>query len=117
VSGFHNPVIPGFFPDPSVCRAADEYFLVTSSFTYFPGVPVFRSANLIDWVQVGNVLNRPSQLDLSATTDYASYGRICPVTVTRSVPWLSQRVSGFAGRCGASLLLPIRNVYRNSRHR
>ena len=58
MSGFRNPVIPGFFPDPSVCRAGDEYFLVTSSFTYFPGVPVFRSADLVDWVQVGNVLDQ-----------------------------------------------------------
>ena len=72
MSGFANPVIPGFFPDPSVCRAGDEYFLVTSSFTYFPGVPVFRSTDLVHWVQVGNVLDRPSQLDLSATTEYAS---------------------------------------------
>jgi xylan 1,4-beta-xylosidase len=78
VSGFRNPVIPGFFPDPSVCRAGDEYFLVASSFTYFPGVPVFRSVNLVDWVQAGNVLDRPSQLDLSGTTDYASHGVWAP---------------------------------------
>lgn len=77
-TGFRNPVIPGFFPDPSVCRAGDEYFLVTSSFTYFPGVPVFRSANLVDWVQIGNVLNRPSQLDLAETTEYASHGVWAP---------------------------------------
>jgi beta-xylosidase len=78
VSGYRNPVIPGFFPDPSVCRAGDEYFLVTSSFTYFPGVPVFRSANLVDWEPVGSVLDRPSQLDLSATTRYASDGVYAP---------------------------------------
>src|SRR5215469_10503502 len=78
MGGFTNPVIPGFFPDPSVCRAGDEYFLVTSSFTYFPGVPVFRSADLVHWVQVGNVLDRPSQLDLSATTEYASHGVWAP---------------------------------------
>jgi len=40
VTGFRNPVIPGFHPDPSVCRVDDDYFLVTSTFTYFPGVPV-----------------------------------------------------------------------------
>jgi xylan 1,4-beta-xylosidase len=78
VGGFRNPVIPGFFPDPSVCRAGNEYFLVTSSFTYFPGVPVFRSTDLVGWVQVGNVLDRPSQLDLSATTGYASSGVFAP---------------------------------------
>ena len=78
MSGFRNPVIPGFFPDPSVCRAGDEYFLVTSSFTYFPGVPVFRSTDLVGWVQAGNVLDRPSQLDLSGTTGYASHGVYAP---------------------------------------
>ncbi len=78
MSGFRNPVIPGFFPDPSVCRAGDEYFLVTSSFTYFPGVPIFRSTDLVGWVQVGNVLDRPSQLDLSGTTGYASHGVYAP---------------------------------------
>ena len=77
MSGFRNPVIPGFFPDPSVCRAGDQYFLVTSSFTYFPGVPLFRSTNLVDWVQVGSVLDRPAQLDLSAT-EYASHGVWAP---------------------------------------
>ena len=78
MNGFQNPVIPGFFPDPSVCRAGEEYFLVTSSFTYFPGVPIFRSADLVGWVQVGNVLDRPSQLDLSATTGHASSGVYAP---------------------------------------
>jgi beta-xylosidase len=78
VGGFQNPVIPGFYPDPSVCRAGDEYFLVTPSFTYFPGVPVFRSTDLVGWVQVGNVLDRPSQLDQSATTGYASHGVYAP---------------------------------------
>ena len=80
MGGYRNPVIPGFFPDPSVCRAGNEYFLVTSSFTYFPGVPVFRSTDLAGWEQVGNVLDRPSQLDLSATTGYASFGVFAPTT-------------------------------------
>ena len=62
---WRNPVIPGFHPDPSVCRVGDDYYLVTSSFTWFPGVPIFRSPNLVDWTQLGNVLDRPSQLDLA----------------------------------------------------
>ena len=74
-----NPVIPGFHPDPSVCRVGDEYFLVTSSFTYFPGVPIFRSRNLVDWVQVGNVLDRMSQLELSASS-WMSRG-VCAPTI------------------------------------
>lgn len=59
-----NPVLPGFYPDPSVCRGHDGYYLVTSSFEYFPGVPVFRSTDLRAWSQVGHCLTRPSQLDL-----------------------------------------------------
>jgi hypothetical protein len=60
-----RPIIPGFHPDPSVCRVGDTYYLVTSSFEYAPGVPVFRSTDLRSWDQIGNVLDRPSQLDVS----------------------------------------------------
>lgn len=63
--GFRNPVLPGFHADPSVCRAGDDFYLVNSSFQYFPGVPVFHSKDLVNWEQVGNCLTRPSQLDLS----------------------------------------------------
>ncbi|MFD1146508.1 glycoside hydrolase family 43 protein [Saccharothrix hoggarensis] len=66
VSFYDNPVIPGFHPDPSVCRVGDDYYLVCSSFEYFPGVPVFHSRDLVHWRQIGNVLDRPSQLPLPA---------------------------------------------------
>ena len=59
---FRNPVISGFHPDPSVCRVGEDYFLVTSSFEYFPGVPLFHSRDLVYWQQIGHVLTRPSQL-------------------------------------------------------
>ena len=75
---YENPVIPGFHPDPSVCRVGDEFFLVTSTFTYFPAVPIFRSTNLVDWEQIGNVLDRPSQLDLSVTGNWFSAGVYAP---------------------------------------
>jgi len=78
MEGFRNPVIPGFHPDPSVCRVGDDYFLVTSTFTWFPGVPIFHSRDLVDWNQIGNVLDRPSQLDLSATDGWASLGVYAP---------------------------------------
>ena len=77
-SRFRNPVVPGFHPDPSVCRVGDEFFLVASSFVFAPGVPVFRSSNLVDWTQVGNVLDRPSQLDLTATRNWSSAGIYAP---------------------------------------
>ena len=62
---FKNPVLPGFHADPSVCRAGDDFYLVNSTFQYFPGVPVFHSKDLIHWEQVGNCLTRPSQLNLT----------------------------------------------------
>ena len=61
---FSNPIIPGFYPDPSVCRVGKDYYLVNSSFEYFPGVPVFHSRDLAHWRQIGHVLTRPSQLPL-----------------------------------------------------
>lgn len=62
---YKNPIIPGFYPDPSVCRVNDDYYLVTSSFEYFPGVPVFHSKDLVNWEQIGHCLTRDSQLPLN----------------------------------------------------
>lgn len=60
---FYNPILPGWYSDPSVCTNGDgDYFLVTSTFSYFPGVPIFHSIDLVNWKQIGHVLNRPSQL-------------------------------------------------------
>lgn len=60
---FYNPILPGWYSDPSVCTNGEgDYFLVTSTFTYFPGVPIFHSRDLVNWKQIGHVLNRASQL-------------------------------------------------------
>ena len=67
---FRNPVLPGFHPDPSVCRVGDDFYLVNSSFHYFPGVPIYHSRDLVNWEQIGNVLDRPSQLPLSNATSW-----------------------------------------------
>ena len=61
---FKNPILPGFYPDPSICRVGEDYYMVTSTFAYFPGVPIFHSRDLVHWRQIGNVLDRPSQLPL-----------------------------------------------------
>lgn len=61
---FNNPVIPGFFPDPSICRVGDDYYTVHSTFEYFPGVPIFHSKDLVRWRQIGYCLARESQLPL-----------------------------------------------------
>jgi len=61
---FRNPILPGCYPDPSICRVGEYYYLVTSTFEYFPGLPIFQSRDLVHWNQIGHVLDRPSQLDL-----------------------------------------------------
>ncbi|QSF46285.1 glycoside hydrolase family 43 protein [Paenibacillus tianjinensis] len=61
---YNNPVIKGFYPDPSVCKVGERYYLVCSSFQYFPGVPVFESKDLINWKQIGHCLTRESQIQL-----------------------------------------------------
>lgn len=60
-----NPILPGFYPDPSICRVEDDFYLITSSFSMFPGVPIFHSTDLAHWEQIGNILERKSQLHLT----------------------------------------------------
>jgi xylan 1,4-beta-xylosidase len=73
-----TPILPGFHPDPSICRAGEEYYLITSSFEYFPGVPIFSSTNLTEWKQLGNVLDRPTQLTVRSGFAGASGGIYAP---------------------------------------
>lgn len=58
-----NPILQGFYPDPSVLRVGEDYYLITSTFSYFPGIPVFHSKDLKNWKQIGNVISRPSQMN------------------------------------------------------
>lgn len=64
---YRNPLIAGFYPDPSICRVGDRYYLINSSFSYFPGIPIFESTDLVNWKQIGHVLDRTSQLDTKGT--------------------------------------------------
>ena len=61
---YQNPILAGFMPDPSICRKGDDYYLVNSTFSYFPGVPIWHSKDLVNWKQIGHILNRESQLSL-----------------------------------------------------
>lgn len=61
---YTNPIVKGFYPDPSVCQANGKYYLVCSSFQYFPGVPLFESEDLVNWKQIGHVLTRKTQVML-----------------------------------------------------
>ena len=58
-----NPILAGFYPDPSVLKVESDYYLINSTFAYFPGIPVFHSKDLKNWKQIGNVINRPSQMN------------------------------------------------------
>ena len=60
---FNNPILGGFYPDPSICRVGNDYYITTSTFAYFPGLPVFHSTDLVNWKQIGNAMNREEQLD------------------------------------------------------
>ena len=92
---YRNPILPGFYPDPSICRVDEDYYLITSSFEYFPGVPIFHSKDLVHWRQIGHVLERPTQLELDqvacsggiyAPTIRFSQGRFYMITTRTGMP-------------------------------
>lgn len=91
---YKNPVIKGFYPDPSVCKANGKYYLVCSTMQYFPAVPIFESEDLINWKQIGNCLTRESQIALHnvnssggvfAPTIRYNNGRFYMVTTNNSI--------------------------------
>jgi xylan 1,4-beta-xylosidase len=73
---FRNPILPGFYPDPSICRVGDDFYLINSTFEFFPGLPIHHSRDLVHWRPVGHVLTRPSQLNLDGIR--ASAGLYAP---------------------------------------
>lgn len=64
-----NPILPGFHPDPSICRVDGEYFIATSTFEWFPGVRLHRSRDLVHWKPCGHALTRPAQVELRGNED------------------------------------------------
>lgn len=82
-----NPILPGCYPDPSICRVGEDYYLVTSTFEYLPGLPVMHSRDLVSWEQIGHVVDRPGQLDYAGL---ASSGGLYAPTIRHhdGVFWL-----------------------------
>ncbi|HSG34118.1 MAG TPA: glycoside hydrolase family 43 protein [Sphingomonadaceae bacterium] len=62
---YRNPVLPGFHPDPSVVKVGQDFYLVTSTFGWFPGLPVFHSTDLVNWQLIGNAIDRPGMVDFT----------------------------------------------------
>jgi alpha-N-arabinofuranosidase len=62
---YRNPVLGGYYPDPSVVRVGQDFYLVNSSFSWFPGLPVWHSRDLVHWRQIGNAIDRKGQLDFT----------------------------------------------------
>ena len=77
---YKNPVLKGFYPDPSVCFANGKYYLVTSTFQYFPGVALFESDNLVNWKQIGYCFDAQNEV----YGDMIAAGIVDPAKVTRS---------------------------------
>ena len=59
-----NPILSGFYPDPSICRVGNDFYIVNSSFVYAPGVPIFHSRDLSHWEQIGNILESKEHLQV-----------------------------------------------------
>ena len=74
---FTNPILPGFYPDPSICRGENGYYMVNSTFGYFPGIPIFFSDDMVHWQQIGHALTRPSQLQIEGQNS-SSRGTYAP---------------------------------------
>lgn len=72
----HNPIIPGFYPDPSICRVEDDYYIVCSSFELYPGLPLFHSRDLMHWEQVCNVMTKENGFHVESS--YGGGGVMAP---------------------------------------
>lgn len=64
-SSYRNPVLPGFQPDPSIVKVGSDFYLVTSTFSWFPGLPVYHSTDLVNWRLVGNAISRSGQVNFT----------------------------------------------------
>lgn len=65
---YRNPILSGYYPDPSIARVGEDYYLINSSFTHFPGLPIFHSKDLVNWTQIANAIDRPGQMKFDGLT-------------------------------------------------
>ncbi len=82
-----NPILPGFNPDPSICRVGDDYYIATSTFEWYPGVQIHHSRDLKNWRLVTRPLTRPEQLDMRGNGDSCGVWAPC-LTYADGLFWL-----------------------------
>jgi alpha-N-arabinofuranosidase len=104
-----NPIIPGFNPDPSICRVGEDFYLVTSSFEYFPGVPVYHSRDLVNWKLIGHALHTPEALNLDGIE---SSGGIYAPTIRHhdGTFYMITTLVGAKGRPGGNFIVTAKNA-------
>ena len=74
---FKNPIIAGGYPDPSICKVGNDFYIVNSSFEYFPGLPIHKSNDLVNWELIGHGLHRKEQCQTNVNlVDVQSNGGI-----------------------------------------
>jgi xylan 1,4-beta-xylosidase len=101
---YRNPIIPGFQPDPSIVRVRDDYYLINSSFAFFPGIPIFHSRDLVNWEQIGNAIDRPHQFNF---TGLGIARAIFAPTIRLHDGWF--HIVGTCVDCGFNFLISARN--------
>ena len=93
-----NPILPGFNPDPSICRVGEDYYIATSTFEWYPGVQIHHSRDLVNWTLVKRPLDRASQLDMRGNPDSCGIWAPC-LSHADGLFWLVytdvKRYSGF----------------------
>jgi xylan 1,4-beta-xylosidase len=101
---YRNPVVAGFAPDPSIVRVHDDYYLINSSFAFYPGIPIFHSRDLVNWEQIGNAIDRPGQFDFSGLG-------IARAIFAPTLRWRdgSFYIIGTCVECGFNFLMSARN--------
>ena len=101
---YRNPILAGYYPDPSIVRVGDDYYLINSSFAHFPGIPIFHSRDLVKWTQIGNAIDRPDQLDLSGRS--VSEGVFAPDISYHDGTFY---IVNTCVRCGGNYVITARN--------
>ena len=86
---YHNPLLPGFYPDPSICRVGDDYYMVTSSFVYYPGLPIFHSKDLVTGNRLVMESTDQSSLTIKTAKLLKDYGHQVSVIITELITSLT----------------------------